>query len=46
MVYVSVCLDHTSFQMLGMYEPENVCVKSNGTMHRKTDSGGFWCAEK
>jgi hypothetical protein len=27
MVYVTVCLDHAFFQMLGMYEPENKCVK-------------------
>jgi hypothetical protein len=45
MAYVTVCLDHASFQVLGMQEPENECVKRNGTMHRKADGGGFWCVE-
>ena len=27
--------------MLGMKEPENECVKYNGTMTRKAEGGGF-----
>ena len=46
MIYVTVCLDHAFFQMLGMKELENECVKYNGTMTRKGEGGGFWCVEK
>jgi len=46
MAYFTVCLDHASFQMLGMYEPESKCVKCNGSMPRKAEGGEFWCVEK
>jgi hypothetical protein len=46
MMYHSQQTDHASFQMLGVYEPESDCVKCNGTMPRKAEGGGFWCAEE
>jgi hypothetical protein len=46
MVYVTVSLDHAVFQMLGMLERENECVKCNGIMPRKAEGGGFWCVVK
>ena len=46
MAYVTVCLDHAFFQVLGMKEPENESVESNGTIHRNAEGGGFWFVEK